>query len=62
MAEKIVVIIPQKGEITFEGKGFKGKACLTEVESVMKSLGTVTDQQKTPDYHRQPDAKLKLNQ
>lgn len=62
MAEKIVVSIPAKGDITFEGKGFKGKSCLTEVEDVMKRLGKVTEQKKTPDYHKTPENKVKVNQ
>jgi len=62
MGEKIVVTIPPKGDITFEGKGFKGKGCLDTVKDVMKSLGRVTEQRKTGDYHKVPDVKQKIAQ
>ena len=55
--EKIVVTIPTDGDIQFEGKNYKGKSCLTDVQDVIKSLGTVTEQSKTCDFHKQPQLK-----
>jgi hypothetical protein len=63
MAEKITVTIPKgDGDIVFEAKGFKGKGCVSAVEDVIKKLGTVTEQKKTADYHKMPDAKIGVNQ
>jgi hypothetical protein len=56
MKETITASIDADGNVTFVAKGYKGKHCITEILSVIKSLGKITKQEKTSEYFKNSEA------
>lgn len=48
---EIVVTIGDGGQTEVAVKGYAGKGCHALTEAIEKSLGSVTSDQKTPEYH-----------
>jgi ribose 5-phosphate isomerase len=52
--QEIEIVINAKGEVTFQVKGVKGGACLTETKFLEQALGgeaAIVDQQKTSEFY-----------
>ncbi len=49
--EQIIIDIGHDGEVSMEGKGFKGKSCDAAMGHFEKALGVVTERINKPEYH-----------
>jgi hypothetical protein len=61
MSEIIMDFLPD-GQVSMEGKGFKGKSCDEAMGVFEQALGTVTDRKNKPEYFRaevRGDARIK---
>jgi hypothetical protein len=56
VAEKVEIelVFTPEGEVRMETRGLKGKACLTETETLERALGTVKERTKTSEYYQEP--------
>jgi hypothetical protein len=56
VAEKVEIelVFTPEGEVRMETRGLKGKACLTETETLERALGTVKGRTKTSEYYQEP--------
>lgn len=53
MPKKLMIVIDKQGNITCESHGFTGKTC-TDAVKMIKNLGEVTEDEKKPDYYKEP--------
>lgn len=51
--KKIIVTISPEGKISVEAEGYAGNSCV-EATRFLKSLGTVTEEQKKPEFYEAP--------
>lgn len=51
--KKIIVTISPIGKISVEAEGYTGNSC-EEATKFLKALGTVTEEQKKPEYYETP--------
>ncbi len=51
--QKIIVTISPEGGIKVEAEGYTGNSC-EEATKFLKSLGTVTEENKKPEYYETP--------
>ncbi|HQA51097.1 MAG TPA: DUF2997 domain-containing protein [Syntrophomonadaceae bacterium] len=51
--QKIIVTISPEGKIKVEAEGYTGNSC-EEATKFLKSLGTVTEENKKPEYYETP--------
>lgn len=55
MAEKQIIrvtIDPKTKQVTFEGKGFKGKGCTEAIAKFAEALGNMTDTRLKPEAYQ----------
>ena len=51
MNRTIEIVISPKGEIVIETKGFSGSSCRDATKRLEKTLGNVTQEQLTTEFH-----------
>lgn len=51
--KKVIVTITPEGKILVEAEGYTGNSC-EEATKFLRSLGTVTEEQKKPEYYEAP--------
>lgn len=51
--KKIIVTISPEGKIRVEAEGYSGNSC-EEATNFLKSLGTVTEENKKPEFYEAP--------
>lgn len=52
--EKVIVTIDADANVKVEVKGVLGSGCKSLTEDLEKSLGSVSTEKKTAEYHRTP--------
>lgn len=52
---KIIVKIAEDGQLTLEGEGFSGPACLEKSKRLMEGLGRVEKQTKKNEFYQEPE-------
>lgn len=52
MAERIIIDVANGGKTEIRVEGCAGPSCVKLTEAIEKSLGVVTSDIKTPEYHR----------
>lgn len=54
MAKKTIIIDidDESGEMSVESIGFTGQSCISEVDGLLKDIGTSADIRKKPEYYR----------
>jgi len=60
--QRITVTIDDAGQITAKTAGFKGEACLDELQSLLEELGTLQEVKKTDEYYQQNAVTVKHQQ
>ncbi len=52
MEKRIVVKIDENGEITAKTDGFKGEACIDELQKLLEGVADINKVKKTDDYYQ----------
>jgi len=53
MSPEIIIDFLPDGQVSMEGKGFRGKACDDAMGVFEKALGVVTKRKNKPEYHQE---------
>jgi len=53
MSPEIVIDFLPDGQVSMEGKGFRGKACDDAMGVFEKALGVVQKRKNKPEYHQE---------
>jgi hypothetical protein len=60
--QDIEITISPTGEVSFQVKGVKGKACIDETKFLEQALGgAVLEREHTPEYYQQPEGNYVTN-
>jgi hypothetical protein len=49
--KKLIFKIAKDGQLTVEGSGFKGASCLEKSQQYLRGLGTISKQDKKPEFY-----------
>ncbi len=52
--KQITVTVDDNGNVRVQVKGVEGKACVGLTDDLLKNLGAVRKQTKTPEYYQEP--------
>ncbi len=55
---KLIVKIAEDGQLTIEGEGFKGSACLEKSKKLIEGLGKLEKQTKKNEFYEQPEVTI----
>ncbi len=58
---EIEVVIDEKGEVYLKTHGFKGNSCMTELKSLEKTMGPMSNTKKSSEFYEKSSTKTKVN-
>lgn len=59
MDKKITITINENGSMDLKTDGFKGEACVNELEEILEDLALINSLKKTDDYYQKIDVQNK---
>lgn len=62
MEQRIEIEIDENGVISAKTEGFKGEACIEELQKLLEGVALITEFNKTDEYYQKVDVKTTQKQ